>query len=77
MHLQTRWIAIDIRYIKSKIFNVDSFLVWLKSINYSNQRNLSYTLSKNLATLGKGNIEIADKDNSDDLDRLIRFTSYD
>ena len=75
MHLQTRWIAIDIRYIKSKIFNVDSFLVWLKSINYSNQRNLSYTLSKNLATLGKGNIKIADKDNSDDLDRLNKDTT--
>ena len=60
---------------KSKILNVDGFLVWLKSINYSNQRNLSYTLSKNLATLGSGNIEIADKENSDDLTRLNRDTT--
>ena len=41
----------------------------------SNHRNLSYTLSKNLATLGSGNIEIADKDNSDDLTRLNRDTT--
>ena len=32
-------------------------------------------LSKNLATLGSGNIEIADKDNSDDLTRLNRDTT--
>ena len=44
-------------------------------VNYSNNRNLSYTLSKNLATLGSGNIEIADKDNSDDLTRLNRDTT--
>ena len=47
----------------------------ITSASYSNQRNLSYTLSKNLATLGKGNIEIADKENSDDLDRLNRDTA--
>ena len=47
----------------------------LKSIDLSNHRNLSYTLSKNLATLGSGNIEIADKDNSDDLTRLNRDTT--
>ena len=32
-------------------------------------------LSKNLATLGSGNIEIADKENSDDLTRLNRDTT--
>ena len=34
-----------------------------------------YLLFKNLATLGSGNIEIADKDNSDDLTRLNRDTT--
>ena len=51
------------------------FYSGLKSINYSNHRNLSYTLSKNMATLGSGNIEIADKENSDDLTRLNRDTT--
>ena len=53
----------------------DSSYSGLKSIDLSNHRNLSYTLSKNLATLGSGNIEIADKDNSDDLTRLNRDTT--
>ena len=53
----------------------DSSYSGLKSINYSNNRNLSYTLSKTLATIGSGNIEIADKDNSDDLTRLNRDTT--
>ena len=53
----------------------DSSYSCLKSIDLSNHRNLSYTLSKNLATLGSGNIEIADKDNSDDLTRLNRDTT--
>ena len=51
------------------------FYSGLKSINYSNQRNLSYTLSKTLATLGNGNIEIANKENSDDLTRLNKDTT--
>jgi len=33
-------------------------------------------LSKNLATLGSGNIEIADKENYDDIDRLNSFANY-
>ena len=53
----------------------DSSYSGLKSIDLSNHRNLSYTLSKNLATLGSGNIEIADKENSDDLTRLNRDTT--
>ena len=53
----------------------DSSYSGLKSIDLSNHRNLSYSLSKNLATLGSGNIEIADKDNSDDLTRLNRDTT--
>ena len=53
----------------------DSSYSGLKSIDLSNHRNLSYTLSKNMATLGSGNIEIADKDNSDDLTRLNRDTT--
>ena len=53
----------------------DSSYSGLKSIDLSNHRNLSYTLSKNMATLGSGNIEIADKENSDDLTRLNRDTT--
>ena len=53
----------------------DSSYSGLKSIDLSNHRNLSYSLSKNLATLGSGNIEIADKENSDDLTRLNRDTT--
>ena len=55
--------------------NQEDKFTGLKSIDISNHRNLSYTLSKNLATLGSGNIEIADKDNSDDLTRLNRDTT--
>ena len=55
--------------------NQEDKFTGLKSIDLSNHRNLSYTLSKNLATLGSGNIEIADKDNSDDMDRLNRDTT--
>ncbi|WP_149709514.1 hemagglutinin repeat-containing protein, partial [Campylobacter concisus] len=38
--------------------NQEDKFTGLKSIDLSNHRNLSYTLSKNLATLGSGNIEI-------------------
>ena len=55
--------------------NQEDKFTGLKSIDLSNHRNLSYTLSKNLATLGSGNIEIADKDSSDDLTRLNRDTT--
>ena len=55
--------------------NQEDKFTGLKSIDLSNHRNLSYTLSKNLATLGSGNIEIADKENSDDIDRLNRDTA--
>ena len=55
--------------------NQEDKFTGLKSIDLSNHRNLSYSLSKNLATLGSGNIEIADKDNSDDLTRLNRDTT--
>jgi len=40
----------------------DSSYSGLKSIDLSNHRNLSYTLSKNLATLGSGNIKSGQKD---------------
>ena len=55
--------------------NQEDKFTGLKSIDISNHRNLSYSLSKNLATLGSGNIEIADKDSSDDLTRLNRDTT--
>ena len=55
--------------------NQEDKFTGLKSIDLSNHRNLSYTLSKNLATLGSGNIEIANKENSDDLTRLNRDTT--
>ena len=55
--------------------NQEDKFTGLKSIDLSNHRNLSYSLSKNLATLGSGNIEIADKDSSDDLTRLNRDTT--
>ena len=55
--------------------NQEDKFTGLKSIDLSNHRNLSYSLSKNLATLGSGNIEIADKENSDDLTRLNRDTT--
>ncbi|MBE9864405.1 filamentous hemagglutinin N-terminal domain-containing protein, partial [Campylobacter concisus] len=55
--------------------NQEDKFTGLKSIDLSNHRNLSYTLSKNLTTLGSGNIEIADKDSSDDLTRLNRDTT--
>ena len=55
--------------------NQEDKFTGLKSIDISNHRNLSYSLSKNLATLGSGNIEIADKENSDDLTRLNRDTT--
>ncbi|QCD45676.1 hemagglutinin repeat-containing protein [Campylobacter mucosalis] len=46
----------------------------ISSINYTNNRNLNYTHSKTLATIGQGNINIKDKENSDDLNRLNRDT---
>ena len=55
--------------------NQEDKFTGIKSINLSNQRNLSYTLSKTLATLGNGNIEIANKENSDDLTRLNKDTT--
>ncbi|OUT08115.1 two-partner secretion domain-containing protein [Campylobacter concisus] len=55
--------------------NQEDKFTGLKSIDLSSHRNLSYSLSKNMATLGSGNIEIADKDNSDDLTRLNRDTT--
>ena len=55
--------------------NQEDKFTGIKSINLSNQRNLSYTLSKTLATLGNGNIEIANKENSDDMDRLNKDTT--
>lgn len=55
--------------------NQEDKFTGLKSIDLSNHRNLSYSLSKNLATLGSGNIEIADKEKSDDLTRLNRDTT--
>gem|GEM_PF-2480720 len=44
------------------------------STTYSNNKNLSYQTSKTLATIGKGNLDIKDKDNSDDAQRLNRDT---
>ncbi len=55
--------------------NQEDKFTGLKSIDISNHRNLSYTLSKTLATLGNGNIEITDKENSDDMDRLNKDTT--
>ncbi|WP_169753164.1 hemagglutinin repeat-containing protein, partial [Campylobacter mucosalis] len=46
----------------------------ITSATYSNNRNLSYNHSKTLATIGQGNINIKDKENSDDLNRLNRDT---
>jgi len=34
----------------------------ISSINYSNNRNLSYSMSKSLATIGKGELIVGDKD---------------
>ena len=34
----------------------------ISSINYSNNRNLSYSISKSLATIGKGELIVGDKD---------------
>ena len=47
----------------------------LRSTTISNQRDLSYTLSKTMATLGKGNIKVTDLEESDELDRLNRDTT--
>ena len=47
----------------------------LRSTTISNQRDLSYTLSKTMATLGKGNIKVANLEESDELDRLNRDTT--
>ena len=46
----------------------------ISSTTYSNNKNLSYQTSKTLATIGKGNLDIKDKDNSDDAQRLNRDT---
>lgn len=42
---------------------------------YKNNRNLTYSHSKTLATIGEGNLNINDKDNSDDITRLNRDTT--
>ena len=34
----------------------------ISSINYANNRNLSYSMSKSLATIGKGELIVGDKD---------------
>ena len=47
----------------------------LRSTTISNQRDLSYTLSKTMATIGKGNIKVANLEESDELDRLNRDTT--
>lgn len=47
----------------------------LRSTTISNQRDLSYTLNKTMATLGKGNIKVANLEESDELDRLNRDTT--
>ena len=46
----------------------------ISSTTYSNNKNLSYQTSKTLATIGKGNLDIKDKDNSEDTQRLNRDT---
>ncbi|QCD45662.1 hemagglutinin repeat-containing protein [Campylobacter mucosalis] len=47
----------------------------ISSINYTNNRNLNYTHSKTLATIGQGSINIKDKENSDDISRLNTDTT--
>ena len=47
----------------------------LRSTTISSQRDLSYALSKTMATLGKGNIKVTDLEESDELDRLNRDTT--
>ncbi|WP_229933716.1 hemagglutinin repeat-containing protein, partial [Campylobacter majalis] len=47
----------------------------ITSATYSNSRNLNYNHSKTLATIGQGNLNIKDKDSSDDTDRLNRDTA--
>ncbi|WP_229933200.1 hypothetical protein [Campylobacter majalis] len=42
----------------------------ITSVNYSNSQNQGYLSSKTLATIGQGNLNIKDKDSSDDTDRL-------
>ncbi|MCR4941584.1 MAG: hypothetical protein K5978_02160, partial [Campylobacter sp.] len=46
----------------------------ITSLDYTNNKNLSYSTSKTLATIGNGNLEISDKENSDDPNRLNRDT---
>ncbi|MBE3606354.1 hypothetical protein CCAL13119_05185 [Campylobacter sp. RM13119] len=47
----------------------------MSSLSYSNSRNLSYEATKTLATIGEGNLNIKDKDGSDDTTRLNRDTA--
>ena len=47
----------------------------LRSTTISSQRDLSYALSKTMATLGKGNIKVTDLEESDELDILNRDTT--
>jgi adhesin/haemagglutinin, hecA family len=47
----------------------------LRSTTISNQRDLSYAISKTMATLGKGNIKVTNLEESDELDRLNRDTT--
>ncbi|KEA45376.1 hypothetical protein CR66_07575 [Campylobacter mucosalis] len=47
----------------------------ISSINYTNNRNLNYTHSKTLATIGQGNLNIKDKENSDDISKLNTDTT--
>ncbi|MBY0540555.1 MAG: hemagglutinin repeat-containing protein, partial [Campylobacterales bacterium] len=47
----------------------------ISSVGYNASNSLSINASKTLATLGQGNINIKDKENSDDLERLNTDTS--
>ncbi|PRM95128.1 hypothetical protein AN286_09635 [Aliarcobacter cryaerophilus ATCC 43158] len=47
----------------------------ISSVGYNASNSLSVNASKTLATLGQGNINIKDKENSDDLERLNTDTS--
>ncbi|MGB2553052.1 hemagglutinin repeat-containing protein [Campylobacter sp. MOP51] len=47
----------------------------ISSVNVSNSRNIAYSTTKTLATIGQGNLVIKDQENSDDLARLNRDVS--
>ena len=53
--------ASDSKNAQSKESNTDPKSK-ISSINYSNNRNLSYAMSKSLATIGKGELIVGDKD---------------